>query len=163
MAINSVQILGNCGRDPDIRTMNSGDRVATLSVATTDKWTDKQTGEIKEATEWHRVVVFGKGLIDKVIEPYVHKGSQVVRRRQAENPRMDGQRRHHAPDDGNRRPVRRPVRIVRPAVERRAAARQRGRIWRGPCRPIGVRTAQTARRRSRRRYPVLMFNGKEPL
>jgi single-strand DNA-binding protein len=74
-SVNKVILIGNLGNDPDIRTMNSGDKVANLSVATSESWKDKNTGEKKEKTEWHRVVVFGK-LVD-IIERYTKKGSKV--------------------------------------------------------------------------------------
>lgn len=74
-SLNKVQIIGNLGADPDIRAFESGDRVANLNIATSEKWTDKNTGERREKTEWHRVCVFGK-LVD-VIEKYLRKGSKV--------------------------------------------------------------------------------------
>jgi len=73
--LNIVQIIGRVGQDPDIRTMQSGDKVANLSVATTEKWKDKNTGETKENTEWHKVSVFGGAA--GVIEKYVTKGSKI--------------------------------------------------------------------------------------
>ena len=74
-SVNKVIIVGNLGRDPEVRTFPSGDRVANVTVATTDKWKDKQTGEAKEATEWHRVVFNGR-LADIAAE-YLRKGSQI--------------------------------------------------------------------------------------
>jgi single-strand DNA-binding protein len=74
--LNKVQLIGNLGRDPEIRTMQSGGKVASFSVATTESWTDKRTGERREQTEWHRIVGFGDGLVG-VIEGYLHKGSKV--------------------------------------------------------------------------------------
>ena len=59
-SINKVIIVGNLGRDPEMRTFPSGDQVANVTIATTDKWKDKQTGEMREATEWHRVVFNGR-------------------------------------------------------------------------------------------------------
>lgn len=76
MSINKVILVGNVGKDPEIRTMQSGDKVANFSIATSESWKDKSTGEKKERTEWHRVVVFNQGLL-KVIEGYVQKGSQI--------------------------------------------------------------------------------------
>lgn len=73
--INKVTLVGNLGKDPDIRTTQGGDDVATFSVATSETWKDKQTGEKKEATEWHRVVVFG-GLA-RVIRDYAQKGTRL--------------------------------------------------------------------------------------
>ena len=59
-SVNKVILVGNLGRDPEIRKMQSGDSVANLSLATSESWNDRQTGEKKEKTEWHRVVIFGK-------------------------------------------------------------------------------------------------------
>lgn len=73
---NRVQLIGNVGKDPEIRSFQSGDRVASFSVATSERWKDKQTGERKEKTEWHNVSVFSEGLI-KVIESYVKKGTKL--------------------------------------------------------------------------------------
>lgn len=73
--LNKVQLIGNVGQDPEIRSMNSGDRVANLSIATSEKWKDKNSGEKKERTEWHRVVVWGP-LVD-VIDNYVNKGDRL--------------------------------------------------------------------------------------
>lgn len=74
-SVNKVIIVGNLGRDPEMRTFPSGDRVANVTVATTDKWKDKQTGELKEATEWHRVVFNGR--LAEIAGEYLRKGSQV--------------------------------------------------------------------------------------
>ena len=73
--INKVILVGNLGNDPDIRHTASGAAVANLSVATTDTWKDKETGENKDRTEWHRVVFFGK--LAEICEQYLKKGSQV--------------------------------------------------------------------------------------
>lgn len=75
-SVNKVILVGNLGRDPEVRTMNSGDKVVNLSVATSETWKDKTTGERKEKTEWHRVVVFNDN-IAKVCENYLKKGSTV--------------------------------------------------------------------------------------
>ncbi len=74
-SVNKVILVGNLGRDPEVRYMPSGDAVATLSVATTDSWTDKSSGQRQESTEWHRVVFFGKTA--EVAAQYLKKGSQV--------------------------------------------------------------------------------------
>ena len=73
--MNKVIIVGNLGRDPEMRTFPSGDQVANVTIATTDKWKDKQTGERKEATEWHRVVFNGR--LAEIAGQYLRKGSQV--------------------------------------------------------------------------------------
>ena len=75
-SINKVILVGNLGRDPEIRTLNSGDRVANLSIATSETWRDRNSGERKERTEWHRVVIFNDNLV-KVAENYLRKGSKV--------------------------------------------------------------------------------------
>lgn len=74
-SVNKVILIGNLGADPDIRTFESGDKVANLSVATSERWKDKNTGERKEKTEWHRVSVFGGAA--GVCEQYLKKGSKV--------------------------------------------------------------------------------------
>lgn len=75
-SLNKCFIIGHIGNNPEIKTMQSGDRVANFSVAATESWKDKSTGERKERTEWLRVVVFNQGLI-KVCENYLNKGSKV--------------------------------------------------------------------------------------
>lgn len=73
--VNKVILVGNLGQDPEIRYQPSGGAVANLSIATSESWRDKQTGENKEQTEWHRVVLFGK--LAEVAGEYLRKGSQV--------------------------------------------------------------------------------------
>src|SRR3984957_16258802 len=75
-SVNKVILVGNLGRDPEIRTLNSGDRVANFSIATSENWRDRNTGERRERTEWHRVVIFNDNLV-KVAENYLRKGSKV--------------------------------------------------------------------------------------
>lgn len=74
-SVNKVIIVGNLGRDPEMRSFPSGDQVANVTIATTDKWKDKQSGEMKEATEWHRVVFNGR--LAEIVGQYLRKGSQV--------------------------------------------------------------------------------------
>jgi single-strand DNA-binding protein len=74
-SVNKVIIVGNLGRDPEIRTFPSGDQVANVTLATTDRWKDKQSGEMKEATEWHRVVFNGR--LAEIAGQYLRKGSQI--------------------------------------------------------------------------------------
>lgn len=76
-SLNRASLIGNVGKDPEIKTMSNGNRVANLSVATSETWKDKSTGEKKERTEWHRVTVWNDGLIG-IIERYVTKGSKVM-------------------------------------------------------------------------------------
>ncbi len=75
-SVNKVILIGNLGRDPEIRTMQSGGRVCNLSIATSESWNDRQTGERREKTEWHRVVIFDDKLVD-VCEKYLRKGRKV--------------------------------------------------------------------------------------
>ena len=75
-SVNKVILIGNLGRDPEIRTTQDGTKVANLSVATSEQWRDKNSGERREKTEWHRVVVFNDRLVD-VIERYLKKGAKV--------------------------------------------------------------------------------------
>ena len=75
-SVNKVILLGNLGKDPDIRSMQSGKKMASFSLATSKRWKDKNTQEQKEATSWHNIVVFNEGLVD-VIEKYVKKGSKI--------------------------------------------------------------------------------------
>jgi single-strand DNA-binding protein len=75
-SVNLVCLLGNVGKNPEIRSLNSGERIANLTVATSESWKDKQTGEKTEKTEWHQVVCFNDNLVG-IIEKYVHKGSKV--------------------------------------------------------------------------------------
>ena len=73
--LNKVQLIGNLGRDPEIRHAQSGTTIANLSLATTKKWTDRDSGERQERTEWHRVAIFGR--LAEVAEKYLSKGSRI--------------------------------------------------------------------------------------
>jgi single-strand DNA-binding protein len=75
-SVNKVILVGNLGKDPVIRSMGSGDRVATFSLATSESWRDKNSGERKEKTEWHNIAVFNDNIV-KVVENYLKKGSKV--------------------------------------------------------------------------------------
>ena len=75
-SVNKVILVGNLGADPEIRALSSGDRVANLRIATSETWRDRASGERKERTEWHRVVIFNENLV-KVAENYLRKGSKV--------------------------------------------------------------------------------------
>jgi len=75
-SVNKVILVGNLGADPEIRSLGSGDRVANLRIATSESWRDRTSGERKEKTEWHRVVIFNDNLV-KVAEQYLRKGSTV--------------------------------------------------------------------------------------
>jgi single-strand DNA-binding protein len=75
-SVNKVILVGNLGADPEVRNLPSGGKVVNLSVATSESWRDRNTGERKERTEWHRVVIFSEGLT-RVAEQYLRKGSKV--------------------------------------------------------------------------------------
>jgi single-strand DNA-binding protein len=74
-SLNKVMLIGNLGADPEIRSTQSGNKIANLSIATSESWRDKTTGEQREKTEWHRVVIFGN--LAGVVEKYLRKGSKV--------------------------------------------------------------------------------------
>ena len=75
-SLNKVLLIGRLGADPEIKQMVNGKNVARLSLATSNTWKDKNTGEKKEKTEWHRVVIFNEGLVN-IVQQYVKKGAQV--------------------------------------------------------------------------------------
>lgn len=75
-SVNKVILVGRLGNDPQIATMNSGDKVVNLSLATSERWKDRTTGEPREKTEWHRVVIFNENLV-RVAEQYLRKGSMI--------------------------------------------------------------------------------------
>ncbi len=94
-SVNKVILIGNLGRDPEVRRLNSGDSVVSFSLATTDSWRDKATGERKERTEWHNVVIYNENL-GKIAEQYCKKGSKIY---------LEGQlqTREYTDRDGNQR------------------------------------------------------------
>ena len=75
-SVNKVTLVGNLGRDPEVRAMQNGDKIVQLSIATSDRWKDKSSGEQRERTEWHRVVIFNDAL-GKIAEQYLKKGNTV--------------------------------------------------------------------------------------
>jgi single-strand DNA-binding protein len=94
-SVNKVILIGNLGRDPEVRRTNAGDSVVNFSIATTESWRDKATGERKDRTEWHNIVIFNENL-GKVAEQYCKKGSKVY---------VEGQlqTREYTDRDGNQR------------------------------------------------------------
>lgn len=94
-SVNKVILVGNLGADPDVRNMQSGDKVVNLSIATSENWKDKSSGERREKTEWHRVVVFNQGLVN-VCENYLRKGAKVYIEGQLETRswEQDGQKKY---------------------------------------------------------------------
>lgn len=89
-SVNKVILVGNLGADPEVRTMQSGDKMVQLSLATSERWKDKNSGERREKTEWHRVVIFNKGLVS-VAENYLKKGSKVYIEGQVETRKWQDQ------------------------------------------------------------------------
>lgn len=75
-SINKVTLIGNVGRDPEVRTTQDGKEIASITLATSDSWKDRLSGERKERTEWHRIVIFADGLVN-IIKNYVKKGSKL--------------------------------------------------------------------------------------
>ncbi|MBK0328590.1 single-stranded DNA-binding protein [Rhodobacteraceae bacterium F11138] len=75
-SVNKVILIGNLGRDPEVRTSQNGMKICNLNIATSETWKDRNTGERREKTEWHRVVIFSEGLV-RVCESYLRKGSKV--------------------------------------------------------------------------------------
>ena len=75
-SLNKVTLIGNLGSDPEIKAMQNGDKIVNLSIATSDRWKDKATGEQRERTEWHRVVIFNDAL-GRIAEQYLKKGSTI--------------------------------------------------------------------------------------
>ncbi len=94
-SVNKVILVGNLGRDPEVRTLPSGDRVVSFSIATSESWRDKNTGERKERTEWHNISIFNENL-GKIAEQYCRKGSKIY---------LEGQlaTREYTDKDGNQR------------------------------------------------------------
>jgi single-strand DNA-binding protein len=94
-SVNKVILIGNLGRDPEVRTLPSGDRVVSFSVATTESWRDKNTGERRDRTEWHNISIFNENL-GRIAEQYCRKGSKIY---------LEGQlaTREYTDKDGNQR------------------------------------------------------------
>ena len=93
--VNKVILVGRLGKDPEVRHTNNGGKIASLSLATSESWNDRASGERKEKTEWHRVVIFSTGLCDIAVK-YLRKGSQVYLEGQLQTRKWTG-------DDGNDR------------------------------------------------------------
>tara|TARA_B100000029_G_scaffold348358_1_gene340735 strand:+ start:198 stop:668 length:471 start_codon:yes stop_codon:yes gene_type:complete len=89
-SVNKVILIGNLGRDPEIKTFQSGGRVANLSLATSESWKDRDSGEKREKTEWHRVAIFNEKLID-IVEKFVKKGSKLYLEGQLETRKWQDQ------------------------------------------------------------------------
>lgn len=89
-SVNKVTILGNLGRDPEVRTFPNGGRVCNMAVATSNVWKDRETGERRERTEWHRIVIWNENLV-KVAEQYLRKGSKVYLEGQLETKKWQDQ------------------------------------------------------------------------
>jgi single-strand DNA-binding protein len=89
-SVNKVIIVGNLGRDPEVRSFQNGGKVCSLNIATSERWRDKNSGETKERTEWHRVSIFNEGLV-RVAEQYLRKGSKVYLEGQLETRKWQDQ------------------------------------------------------------------------
>ena len=89
-SLNKAQLIGNLGRDPEVRSTQSGDQIVHLSIATSESWKDKNTNERRERTEWHRVVIFSRHLGD-VAKQYLRKGSKVYVEGQLQTRKWTGQ------------------------------------------------------------------------
>ena len=89
-SVNKVIIVGNLGRDPEVRSFQNGGKVCNLTVATSENWRDKNSGEKRERTEWHRVAIFSEGLV-RVAEQYLRKGSKVYLEGQLETRKWQDQ------------------------------------------------------------------------
>jgi single-strand DNA-binding protein len=89
-SVNKVILIGNLGADPEVRSFQNGGKVCNLSVATSESWKDKQTGERKERTEWHRVAIFNENLV-RIAEQYLKKGSKVYLEGQIETRKWQDQ------------------------------------------------------------------------
>lgn len=83
-SVNKVILIGNLGKDPDIRSTQNGNRIASFSLATSESWNDKATGDRKENTQWHRIVVYNDNLVS-LVEKYLEKGSKIYLEGQLEN------------------------------------------------------------------------------
>jgi single-strand DNA-binding protein len=83
-SVNKVMLIGNLGRDPEVRTTQEGKKLVTFSVATSESWKDRNTGEKRDRTEWHRIVIFNEGLV-RISEQYLRKGSKVYIEGQIQN------------------------------------------------------------------------------
>lgn len=89
-SVNKVILVGNLGRDPEIRQTNSGQRVANFPLATSEQWTDRQSGDRRERTEWHRIVIFDDKLVE-IAEKYLRKGSKIFLEGQLQTRKWQGQ------------------------------------------------------------------------
>jgi single-strand DNA-binding protein len=89
-SVNKVILIGNLGRDPEVRSFPSGGKVANLTVATSERWRDKQSGENRERTEWHRVAIYNENLV-RIAEQYLRKGSKVYLEGQLETRKWQDQ------------------------------------------------------------------------
>ena len=104
-SVNKVILVGNLGADPEIRSFQNGGRVANLSLATSESWKDKATGEKKERTQWHRVVIFNEGLIG-ITERYLKKGAKVYLEGQLETRKYEKDGKDHYTTEVVLRPFR---------------------------------------------------------
>lgn len=90
-SLNKVCLIGRLGRDPEIRMTQQGKQIANLNVATSERWKDRQSGEVREQTEWHRVVIYNEGLVN-IVGEYLKKGSQIYLEGQLQSRKWTDQR-----------------------------------------------------------------------
>ena len=150
-SVNKVILVGNLGRDPEVRSFPNGGKVVNLRVATSERWRDKQTGENKERTEWHSVAIFNENL-GRIAEQYLRKGSKVYLEGQLETRKWQDQ---SGQDRYTTEVVLRQFRGELTLLDGRGEGA--GRRWRlrpGPRRPPAA-SGRGARRHDRRRDPVL--------
>jgi single-strand DNA-binding protein len=136
--VNKVILVGNLGQDPEVRYMPSGGAVANITLATSESWRDKATGEMKEQTEWHRVVLFGK--LAEVAGEYLRKGSQVYIEGQLRTRKWTDQSAQRNTPPKSWLTLAAPCRcwaVVRAVVLRQAAVRQQQGGWGQPQQPQG--------------------------
>ena len=171
-SVNKVILVGNLGKDPDVRRLNSGDQVVSFSVATSETWRDKASGERKERTEWHNVVIFNENL-GKVAEQYCKKGTKVYLEGQLQTRKWQDQ---SGADRYTTEVVlqrfRGELQLLEFARRRRRGSRQlpRGRgspqLRLQPRRderaPSGAFQRRRRRERDRRRHPVLIGLPRKP-
>jgi single-strand DNA-binding protein len=88
-SLNKVTLIGNLGSDPEIRSLPNGGKVATLSIATSETWNDRESGEKQDRTQWHKVVIYNEPLIDAVVQKHLHTGSRIYLEGSLENRKWD--------------------------------------------------------------------------
>ena len=146
-SVNKVILIGNLGADPEIRRTQDGRPIANLRIATSESWRDKATGERKEKTEWHRVVIFSEGLC-KIAEQYLKKGSKVYLEGQLADAQIQRQGRRRKVFDRDR------AAGLQFDAHHARHARRRRRRQAAPTMSAAIRLARVRCRRASRRWPA---------